>query len=58
MGTLLFYFPKSSYCNLFRGVVECYAFSRFHQDVPLGGGAAIRHLKGSDAVIEDHDTLK
>jgi len=25
MDTLLFYFPQSSYCNLFRGVAECYA---------------------------------
>ena len=25
MDTLLFYFPKSSYRNLFRGVAECYA---------------------------------
>ena len=24
MDTLLFYFPQSSYCNLFRGVAECY----------------------------------
>ena len=30
MDTLLFYFPKSSYSNLFRGVAECYAFSCFH----------------------------
>ena len=27
MDTLLFYFPQNSYCNLFRGVAECYAFS-------------------------------
>ena len=28
MDTLLFYFLKSSYCKAFRGVAECYAFSR------------------------------
>ena len=33
MDTLLFYFPQSSYRNLFRGVAECYAFSRFHDNV-------------------------
>ena len=27
MDTLLFYFLKSSYSNLFRGVAECCAFS-------------------------------
>ena len=26
MDTLLFYFLKNSYRNLFRGVAECYAF--------------------------------
>ena len=35
MDTLLFYFPKSSYCNLFRGVAECYAFSRDTRLVPF-----------------------
>ena len=35
MDTLLFYFSQSSYCNLFRGVAECYAFSRFHDNVGL-----------------------
>ena len=35
MDTLLFYSPKSSYRNLFRGVAECYAFSRFHDNVGL-----------------------
>ena len=36
MDTLLFYFLKSSYCNLFRGVAECYAFSFFHDNVASG----------------------
>ena len=30
MDTLLFYFPQSSYRKAFRGVAECYAFSRFY----------------------------
>ena len=51
MDTLLFYFLKSSYCNLFRGVAECYAFSRFHDNVGLRDLPAIRHIKGTDAVI-------
>ena len=57
MDTLLFYFLKSSYCNLFRGVAECYAFSRFHDNVGLRDLPSIRHIKGTDAVIVDHDTL-
>ena len=57
MDTLLFYFLKSSYCNLFRGVAECYAFSRFHDNVGLRDLPAIRHIKGADAVVADHDTL-
>lgn len=36
MDTLLFYFLKSSYCKAFRGVAECYAFSRFHDNVASG----------------------
>ena len=36
MDTLLFYLLKSSYCNLFRGVAECYAFSFFHDNVASG----------------------
>ena len=51
MDTLLFYSPKSSYCNLFRGVAECYAFSCFHDNVGLRDLPAIRHIKGTDAVI-------
>ena len=51
MDTLLFYFLKSSYCNLFRGVAECYAFSCFHDNVGLRDLPAIRHIKGTDAVI-------
>ena len=50
MDTLLFYFLKSSYCNLFRGVAECYAFSCFHDNVGLRDLPAIRHIKGTDAV--------
>ena len=57
MDTLLFYFLKSSYCNLFRGVAECYAFSCFHDNVGLRDLPAIRHIKGTDAVVVDHDTL-
>ena len=50
MDTLLFYFPKSSYCNLFQGVAACYAFSCFHDNVGLRDLPAIRHIKGTDAV--------
>ena len=57
MDTLLFYFPKSSYCNLFRGVAECYAFSCFHDNVGLRDIPAIRHIKGTDAVIVNIDAL-
>ena len=57
MDTLLFYFLKSSYCNLFRGVAECYAFSRFHDNVGLRDLPAIRHIKGTDAVIVNIDAL-
>lgn len=56
MDTLLFYFLKSSYCNLFRGVAECYAFSRFHDNVGLRDLPAIRHIKGTDAVIVNMKT--
>ena len=45
MDTLLFYFPKSSYCKAFRGVAECYAFSCFHDNVGLRDFLAIRHIK-------------
>ena len=45
MDTLLFYFLKNSYCNLFRGVAECYAFSCFHDNVGLRDFPAIRHIK-------------
>ena len=51
MDTLLFYFLKSSYCKVFRGVAECYAFSCFHDNVGLRDLPAIRHIKGTDAVI-------
>ena len=57
VDTLLFYFLKSSYCNLFRGVAECYAFSRFHDNVGLRDLPAIRHIESADAVVVDHDTL-
>ena len=55
MDTLLFYFLKS--CNLFRGVAECYAFSCFHDNVGLRDLPAIRHIKGTDAVIVNNDAL-
>ena len=57
MDTLLFYFLKSSYRKAFRGVAECYAFSRFHDNVGLRDLPAIRHIKGTNAVVVDHDTL-
>ena len=57
MDTLLFYFPQNSYCKAFRGVAECYAFSRFHDNVGLRDLPAIRHIKGTNAVVVDHDTL-
>ncbi len=57
MDTLLFYFPQSSYCNLFRGVAECYAFSCFRDNVGLRDFSAIRHIKGADAVIVNNDAL-
>ena len=57
MDTLLFYFLKSSYCNLFRGVAECYAFSRFHDNVGLRDLPAIRHIESADAVVVEHGTL-
>ena len=57
MDTLLFYFLKSSYSNLFRGVAECYAFSCFHDNVGLRDFPAIRHIESADAVVVDHDTL-
>ena len=57
MDTLLFYFSQSSYCNLFRGVAECYAFSCFHDNVGLRDLPAIRHIKGTDAVIVNNDAL-
>ena len=57
MDTLLFYFPQSSYRNLFRGVAECYAFSCFHDNVGLRDLPAIRHIKGTNAVVMNIDTL-
>ena len=36
----------SLYCNLFRGVAGCYAFSCFHDNVSLRDFPAIRHIKG------------
>ena len=57
MDTLLFYFLKSSYCNLFRGVAECYAFSCFHDNVGLRDLPAIRHIESADTVVVNHDTL-
>ena len=39
------------YRNLFRGVAECYAFSCFHDNVGLRDLPAIRHIKGTDAVV-------
>ena len=57
MDTLLFYFSQNSYCNLFRGVAECYAFSRFHDNVGLRDLPAIRHIKSTDAVVVNNDAL-
>ena len=50
MDTLLFYFLKSSYRDLFRGVAACSAFSCFHDNVGLRDLPSIRHIKGTDAV--------
>ena len=50
-----FYFLQSSYCNLCRGVADSYAFFRFHDDIGLRDLLAVRHIKGSDAVVvNDH----
>ena len=57
MDTLLFYFPQSSYCKAFRGVAECYAFSCFYDHVGLRDLPAIRHIKGTNAVIVNNDAL-
>ena len=57
MDTLLFYFSQNSYCNLFRGVAECYAFSCFHDNVGFRDLPAIRHIKGTDAVVVNIDAL-
>ena len=57
MDTLLFYFLKSSYCKAFRGVAECYAFSRFHDNVGLRDLLAVWHFKGPDAVVVDDHLL-
>ena len=53
----LFYFPQSSYSNLFWCVAECYAFSCFHDNVGLRDLPSIRHIKGTDAVIVNIDAL-
>ena len=55
-GTPHFLFPIL-YRNLCRGVAGCYAFSRFHDNIGLQDFLAVRHFKGTDAVIEDHDPL-
>ena len=47
-GTPHFLFPIL-YRNLCRGVDQCYAFSRFQQNIPLRDFTAIRHLKHADA---------
>ena len=52
-----FYFSQSSYCNLCRGVADCYAFSRFHDNVGLRDLPTIRHFKGPDAVVVDNYLL-
>ena len=57
MDTLLFYFLKSSYRKAFRGVAECYAFSCFHDNVGFRDLPAIRHIKGTDAVVVNIDAL-
>ena len=57
MDTLLFYFLKSSYRNLFRCVAECYVFYCFRDNVGLRDFPAIRHIKGTDAVIVNIDAL-
>ena len=53
MDTLLFYFRQSSYRDLYRGVADSYAFSRFHDDVGLRDLLAIRHIESADTVVVD-----
>ena len=45
------------YRNLFRGVAERYAFSRFHDNVGFRDFPAIRHIERANAVVVDHNTL-
>ena len=52
-----FYFLQSSYRDLYRGVADSYAFSRFHDDVGLRDLLAIRHIESADAVIVNIDAL-
>ena len=52
MDTLLFYFLKSSYSKAFRGVAECYAFSRFHDNVGLRDLPAIRTSKAPMQIFQ------
>ena len=40
-----------------RSVADRYTFSRFHDNVGLGDLPAVRHIKGTDAVVMDHNAL-
>ena len=54
MDTPHFYFLQSSYSDLYRGVADSYAFTRFHDDVDFRDLLAVWYFKGSDTVsIQD-----
>ena len=57
MDTPHYLFPKSSYCDLCRGVADCYAFSRFHDDVGLRDLLVVWHIKSTNAVVIDDHSL-
>lgn len=52
-----FLLRKSLYRDLGWGVADCYAFSRFHDDVSLRDLLAVWNFKGPDAVIVDDNPL-
>ena len=48
---LRIFLRKRSYSDLYRGVADSYAFSRFHDNVGLRDFPAIRHIKSANAVV-------
>ena len=46
-----------AYGNLYGGVADNYAFSRFHDNAGIRDLPAVRHFKSADAVVEDHAPL-